>query len=232
MREHREQPDMHCFLAFPFSRQWRRGVAGIASLILFFAFAGCVKLERHYPEKSFYSLEATRAGASAPSPIFGDLRLSRVQVAAPYAGKPFVYQLGGLRMEEDFYNRFFSAPGELITEATARWLRASSLFEQVYAQPAPTEPPWFMEGSVSALYGDFSDTPAKAVMEIGFNLFHDAEGGNRIVLTQNYRREIPLPAKTPAALAAGWSTALTQILGDLEKDLQRSAVSPVSGNGS
>jgi len=184
------------------------------------ALAGCVNLERQYPEKNFFSIEAKRPAEAAPAPVFGDLRLGRLQAAAPYAGKPFVYQLRGLRMEEDFYNRFFAAPGDLITEATARWLRASGLFEQVYAQPAPVAPPWFLEGGVAALYGDFSSAPPQAVLEIGFNLFREVEGRNEIVLSRGYRREVPLADDTPAALAAGWSEALGAILTAFEGDLR------------
>jgi cholesterol transport system auxiliary component len=184
--------------------------------------AGCIQLERQSPEKNFFTIEATRPGTPAAEPHFGDLRLDALNVAPAYAMKAFVYRTGTLQYEEDYYNRFFAAPAELLSAETARWLRASGLFAAVYDRPAPVEPAWHMTGSVAALYGDFSKRPATAVLEISFQLLHDQDAGGRTALRREYRREIPLDGKTPAALAAGWSEALAQILGELEQDLQKS----------
>lgn len=186
---------------------------------LFPLLAGCLRLEREYPEKSFFSLEATREGAAATAPLYGTLRLEKVRISSPFQGKSFIYRTDGLRYEEDFYSRFVAPPAELLTAETSRWLRASGLFSQLYAGPAPIAPENFLEGHVSALYGDFRGSPGRAVLEIAFTLLQEESPQPRIVLRREYRCEISLPKKTPADLAAGWSEALAQVLAELERDI-------------
>ena len=192
----------------------------MVSMLILVLFAGCVQLQRENPQRDFFTLEAPRPERSTAAPRFGELRLEPLQVAPAYAGKLFVYRTGQLQYEEDYYNRFFAAPAQVITEAAARWLRAAGLFRTVYLRPAPVEPAWHLSGSVDALYGDFQAQPAKAVMEISFDLLHEGGNGDSTVLRRDYRREIPLQGTTAAALAAGWSEALAQILDEFEQDLR------------
>ncbi len=200
---------------------WGMVRVGGCLFLLCLLLAGCIQLERQSPKKNFFSIEATRPGTPAAEPLFDELRLEELNVAPAYAGKAFVYRTGTLQYEEDYYNRFFAAPAELLSAATARWLRASGLFAAVYDRPAPVEPAWHLSASVAAMYGDFSKRPAAAVLEISFQLLDDRQTDNRIVLHRTYRHETPLDGKAPADLAAGWSAALAQILGDLERDLQK-----------
>lgn len=189
-------------------------------LCLLLPLAGCLKLERDYPERSFYSLETTRPGSSPSAPSFGVLRVAKFQVASPFASRAFVYRTGDLRYEEDFYNRFVASPGELLAGQTARWLAESRFFEGVWGGPSPVEPDYLLEGEVAALYGDFTQKPPRAVLEIVFTATGGA-GGAPVVLHRTYRQEAPLSEGSPAALAAGWSRALGGILSALEDDLQK-----------
>lgn len=185
--------------------------------------AGCFRLERDYPERELFALEALRPGSPSSSPLFGLLRMEALSVASPFTGRSFVYRTGDLRYAEDYYSRFVARPGEIIGGETARWLEASGLFRGVYGGPAPVEPDLLLGGEVSALYGDFRSRPARAVLEIAFTAAGGGSEGERVVLRRTYRREVPLKGSAPADLAAGWSEALGEILAALEADLGKAA---------
>jgi uncharacterized lipoprotein YmbA len=186
--------------------------------------AGCLRLERDYPERNLFALEVARPSAPAPlaGPLFGPLRLEPIRVSARFQGKPFIYRIDDLQFQEDTYNRFFADPGDLIMEETARWLRTSGLFSAVHTRAAPVIPDLFLEGHVSALYGDFRRGQGMAVLEMSFTLIEEEGAALRLRFRREYLRQIPLEGRTPAALAAGWSQALAQILAELEKELRGS----------
>lgn len=191
-------------------------------LCLLLPLAGCLRLERDYPERELFSLEVSPPPGPPSEPLFGAVRVSKFRVASPFAGKGFVYRTAPLQYQEDFYNRFVAPSGELIAGQSVRWLTASGLFAAVYGGPSPVEPQLLLEGEVLALYGDFRERPPRAVLEIVFTATR-ADGAPQVVLHHGYRREVPLQEGGSAALAAGWSEALAEVLRGLESDLRRAA---------
>ncbi len=81
---------------------------------------------------------------------------------------------------------------------------------------------YLLEGNVIDLYGDFRDISAPAVVvAIRFSLLTGPEGSETMVLSQTYKVDSPVVAKTAEAVVEAMSKSLTDILARLETDIER-----------
>src|SRR5512140_1946039 len=99
----------------------------LAALAVAALVAGCSAITREAPVRQTFLLEPKLPPALAQSQA-GALRVGVVNVAAPYRGKTFVYRMGELRFETDFYVEFLVPPASMLTELTARALMSAKSF--------------------------------------------------------------------------------------------------------
>jgi ABC-type uncharacterized transport system auxiliary subunit len=182
--------------------------------------AGCLRLEKPALSQNSYVLSAERTPeVRAPG---GDavLQVLPVHVAAPFAGRRFVYRRDELRFETDFYQEFLAPPGSLVQEEAVRWLDQSGLFATVGTSAGPLPPTHLLQGRLTALYGDIRPgQPAAAVCQIRFMLLRQQTANDSLLFERTYRQAIPLNDKKPRSLMQGWNKALSNILQALEKDI-------------
>ncbi|MBE0597569.1 MAG: membrane integrity-associated transporter subunit PqiC [Desulfuromonadales bacterium] len=191
----------------------------IGCLLLLLFLAGCLKLERQYPQRDSFVLDIGGDGPAVAAGIDAHLQVRRLELSPRFAGTGFYYRTGELTYEGDFYNRFLASPATLITEETRRWLTAAGLLDPPASRPGELAD-LVVEGEITALYGDFRARP-QAVMEIRFNLLSARTARAEILLRRSYRQEIPLVENNPTALVEGWNQALRRILTEFEADLRQ-----------
>lgn len=180
---------------------------------------GC-SLKQAYPAKSTFALETIRGGTAARVSSAAVLRVRPFTAVAPFDERVFRSRVADLLFETDFYNEFVFSPRTLIGDQTRLWLQSAGLFVAVLEPASKAEATHSLEGSVTALYADLRAAAApKAVLEIHLLLLKDSSASPEIVLDKTYRQTVPLENRQPAALAAGWSKGLAQILTALEQDL-------------
>jgi len=198
------------------------GFIARAALLLFVLSAGCVSLERSYPEKRYFVVELGE-NAQQPNPA-GEktLLVSGLRISPRYADKSFVYRTSESGYESDFYNQFLTSPETMLSEEVRKGLAASPAFKYVVGPSSQLQPNYVLEGSVNALYGDFRnlDKPA-AVLEIEFFLHNEDSANPGIVLQKRYVKTVPISARSPEALVKGWSQALSAVLTELNSDLEK-----------
>jgi hypothetical protein len=148
------------------------------------------------------------------------LRVRPFRTAAPYDGREFQYRRADGQLVADFYNGFPGSPGELVTAATADWLRTSGLFGAVLEPGITADADYSLEGVVLAVYGDVRDPkrPA-AVLDMQVYLVRAAPGARELVLDRRFAERIDVADASPAAFAKGYNEALARILGRLEREL-------------
>jgi cholesterol transport system auxiliary component len=184
--------------------------------------AGCLQLNKSYPEKQFYALEVSRPGGASATAPGAILRVRRFAAAPQFEGRGLVYRTGEWRYESDFYHEWFIAPSALVTHQVERWLAASGLFRHVLDPGSALEETQALEGTIEELYGDYRDATApKAVLALRVRLSREAAGVSRIVLDQDYRQAVTVPDESPDALVRAWNEELQAILAGLEADLRR-----------
>ena len=195
-------------------------IAQLVWLLLIQAFfSGCIS----YPQKHTFMLNADRETTARPVLTEKPLIVSRFRSAPQYESKGFVYRKGELDYESDYYNEFLALPGSMISEEVRKWLAKSGLFRFVSDSQDIEESHYNLDGSVTALYGDYSQgMPPHAVLEIRFSLSQKSKDRSAIVFQRDYREQIPVKGNSPEQLVRGWNEALRKILTALEEDLSKS----------
>lgn len=197
--------------------------------------ASCGPLSRPAAERQLYAIDpggrsaatppgppdAARAAAHAAAPAAGPaLRVRRLQVVKPYASTAFVYRTAGGAFRTDYYNGFVTPPADLLTGAVIDRLWSAGGFVTVVDSTSAVPARYVLEGSVTALYGDYTDRKAPRAV-IGMRLFvlDDQTRGSRLVFQKDYRAAAPIKAGSVPSLVSGWNQALDSILQQVEADL-------------
>jgi ABC-type uncharacterized transport system auxiliary subunit len=194
---------------------------GLALILLagLLALAGC-SLTRESPVKQTFLLEpAMPAPVPRAQPM--SVRVAAVNIAAPYRGRSFVYRVGALRYETDFYVEFLVAPASMFAEQTARALEAAHVFARVVPPGSGADADATLEGFVSSLYAEATDsgTPRAAELAVTYYLTPTSAGAATPSWSKEYRRHVELSTRTPAAYAAALNQAFADVLAELTRDL-------------
>ena len=193
----------------------------IRALLLLSLFCySCVTLERSYPEKHYFVLDA--AERIVPANPVGDriLMVANLRVSPRYADRSFVYRISEAGYETDFYHQFLTATDVMIGEELRRGLAASRVFKYVIGPANQLQPNLVLEGSVNALYGDFRNLDAPAAMlEMEFFLHNEDAANPGIVMHKRYAKSIAINGRSAEALVKGWNGGLNEILAMLIADL-------------
>ena len=190
----------------------------LSMLALGSAVAACGNpLTKPYPEKRLYRLDAARGEAAAPAANNLVLAVHRFDVSPGFQDRGLILRTDGVSAAQDFYNEFFVAPGEMISDLAAKWLGRAGLFQAVLQGPSRLASSHSLEGALNAIYGDVS-TPGGpfAVLDLQLILLDTSTRPGRIVTQQDYRQRRKIASATPGALVEAWDAALQEILSDFE----------------
>jgi cholesterol transport system auxiliary component len=202
-----------------------RLITAVAVVALTLMLSGC--MSRQYVEKRTFALDVSR-GETVTGENEAILRVRTFRASPRYEGKKFVYRGESLSYESDFYNEFLTSPDTMITEEVRQWLADSGLFQQVVGFSGQVQPTHILEGTITDLYGDFSErgSPPRAALQMEFYLSKDIAGRSETVFNNRYRHEARIQRDSPEELIQGWNKALARILTDFEEDLREIDLTP------
>jgi ABC-type uncharacterized transport system auxiliary subunit len=147
------------------------------------------------------------------------LDVQSFSIDTTFGTKSFVYRKGQSEYETDFYNQFLIRPDDMITERTRSWLSESGLFKWVLEPGSYTDATHVLEGSITALYGDFrDDSSSEATMKIRIFLVKLPE--KSVVFGKTYEVVSEVEDRTAESLIEAYESCLANMLSDLEEDLQ------------
>jgi len=196
----------------------RRPARTLAVALLCAALAAC-SLTRSPPVKETYLLEPAMPPVVARTQPLS-VRVSGVNIAAPFRGRQFIYRMDTLRYETDYYSEFLVAPAAMLTEQTVRALSASRAFSRVVPPGSGADADVDLEGFASALHADAKKAGEPSSAELAITYYATTVGGGGTPgWSKEYRRHVPLAQQTPAAFAAALNTAFGDILAELTRDL-------------
>jgi len=183
------------------------------------AFAGCSAVTRPAPVRQTFLLDPPAPPVVA-QPRAGVLRVGTINVAAPFRGKSFVYRVGELRFETDYYVEFLVPPAGMLTEQTARALDHARPFARLAGPGAAADADWVLDGFATTLYADtrVAGKPA-AELDITYYLTPTAGGQETPVWTREYRQHVPMRDTTPVAYAEALNQAFGATVAALAGDL-------------
>ena len=187
----------------------------IVSMVL----SGCGPKRIAYNQRNFV-LETSRNNPQQKISKNVILNVQNFSIDIAFSSKSLVYRKGQSEYETDFYNQFLINPDDMITEKTRSWLSESGLFKWVLDPGSYTDATHVLEGNITALYGDFrDDSSPKASMKIRVFLVKLPE--KAVVFTNTYESLSEFKDSTAESLIEAFGLCLTNILSDLEKDLQK-----------
>ncbi len=183
--------------------------------------AGCAQIEKPYPAKQHFIIDAGNPAVTQTTQQGTVLRVQRLRVAHPFARQSFVYRRSQSEYETDYYHVFTADPALLITGETIQWLDNTRLFDAVIDTASSIDHQYLLEGQVTALYGDFMpDLPPRAVLNVKFFLIDDRGHNSQVHFQNEYSQTEPLPEPPDASsLANAWGDCLRRILAALADDL-------------
>ncbi len=197
------------------------GASAVLSLSAALAAVGCISMERAYPIKRQYVLGVSRSGERLPKPLAGAVKVRQFSISVRFDGREFVYRIGDVAYESDFYNEFLASPASMLTEEARQWLEASGIFANAVDTGSGAAAVYVLEGNVPRLYGDYADqTTPRAVLEIQFFLIDNRTDAGAVVFHKTYAAAEPIASRNPAELVKGWNGCLEKILTELEEDLR------------
>ena len=182
---------------------------------------GC--LARPHLDQQSFIFAPPPPSAAGVAPGGRVLGIRTLQVAAPFESRAFVYRTGEFSYDRDPYAGFMVSPTEGLISPVCGWLRQAGEFSAVVEAGSALKPDTLVEIHVGQLYGDFrSSEKPTAVLAMRF-VFFDAPNGipGKVILQREYSRDIPLDARTAAALIEGWNQALAQVLDSAMLDFGR-----------
>ncbi len=200
--------------------------ASASALVLVLAtlVAGCVSLEKSYPEKTYYLLAAERKAAKrAPVPK-AVLRVSSCRVAPAFDKTQIVIRRGESAYEADFWNAFFLPPSEMLTATVRDFYAESGLFENVVHAGSLVDASLVLETAVPAIYADLREeggAGASAVVSFQALLLRDGADGPKVLLERSYREATPLEDRSAKGIVAGLNAGLAKVLAALEADMAK-----------
>jgi len=189
--------------------------------------AGCVDLSRPALAKHYYLLETSPKPSDVPPAQAFAIRVTGVEVAAPFSEKSLVYRLDQDRYESDFYNEYFVAPRAMITAKLVEWLSVRRVFATTLPPSSTLDAPYAIEGQVTALYGDLRDK-AKTAAAFGMQVFvtDSSNPDKRIVLERVCAQQVPVADRSADVISKGLGQALQQCFAEIEADLRALKLNP------
>jgi cholesterol transport system auxiliary component len=184
--------------------------------------AACVKLERQPLEKRLYALETVRPSTESGTAVSAQAVLVRRLAVSPrVSGRGLVYRTGESAWSADYYNEFFVAPADMLTQDLRAWLGASRLFAEVLDPGSLAAHGYILEGNVTSLYGDLAPAQGgpRAVAEMQFLLLKSGDE-RQVALSRGYSESAPMAANTPQELVRALREATGRIYARLEADLR------------
>ena len=161
--------------------------------------------------------ETAATKAAAPRKLV--LMVRRLSVSDLYNTRELVYREAGERVDSDFYNMFFVNPGSMLTTELRSWLGESGLFSHIIEPGSMVVPGLTLEGTVNALYGDYSGEQPAAVVEMQFFAVDESTADNAIVFSGSYAQRVPVADTDPQTLVKAITQGVERIYAALETDL-------------
>ena len=189
--------------------------------------AGCVDLSRPALAKHYYLLDAVPKPVDEAPSQAGAIRVTGIEVSAPFSERTLVYRVDQERYESDFYDEFFVAPRAMVTSELVEWLRVRRVFATILPPSSTLDAPYALEGQVTAMYGDLRDkSKTEAVFSIQVFVTHMGNPERQIVLQHMYEQRVRVPDRSADAITKGLSEALQQCFAQLEADLRALRLTP------
>lgn len=180
--------------------------------------SGCAKSTEGI--KDYYVLDASRSSATsqqAEKKADFTLIVDKFAIAEGFGTTSFIYRNKKGLYETDYYRRFFTDKGAMLSAITSQWLSESGIFKYVTESRAGVSGEYRFKGLVNEMYADMSKTGgffAKLKMRV---FIVDKSGA--VVFSNSYDITSPIAAGDAQSVMDATNNCVLQYLTALEADL-------------
>ncbi len=170
--------------------------------------------------KDYYMLEASRSAvttSAAEQKADFTLIVDKFAVAEGFGGNSFIYRNKRGLFETDYYRRFFTDKGIMLSSITSQWLSDSGIFKLVADSRAGVTGDYRIKGLVNEMYADMSD-PKNFAAKLKMRVFIVDRSG-KVIFSNSYDITAPIAQANAEAVMAGANDCVLQYLTALEADL-------------
>ncbi len=193
-------------------------------ILLFCVTLGTSCVGQPHLEPNLYQLMANSPQAEPQNSQALKRRLLLIgpfSAGAVYDDLAFVYQVGPEELKTDFYNQFAAPPARLLADQTTQYLNENNKRLRAVKMTGLALADYGLDAYVEAIYGDFThDEEGVAVIKIRFTLNDLGSAKPRVLLDKVYEERVMCAEKTPEALVAAWSLALSNLLFQVNADIE------------
>ncbi len=180
--------------------------------------SGCAKSAENI--KDYYLLDVSRnSQASQAAQMKGDFTLivDKFTVAEGFGTTSFIYRNKKGLYETDYYRRFFTDKGIMLSAITSQWLTESGIFKLVTESRAGVSGEYRFKGLVNEMYADMSN-PENFFAKLKMRVFIVNKSG-AVVFSTSYDITSPIAAGDAQSVMAATNNCVLQYLTALEADL-------------
>ena len=183
--------------------------------------SGCVNLKHPVNKIDYYTLESTPPKLSGLKPLSHVIKLVHFTALPTYNTRRIIYRDRSFKRDSYVYSRWRANPGALVTHILNRDIRHSHLFKAILTSDSRFASSYILEGTVDEFFEwDMKET-WKAVLSLSITLMDETKIDTRekILFQNTYREETLCKRKNPRALAEAMSLAMSEISGQIIKDV-------------
>ena len=193
----------------------------ILLLCLTLPLAACLKLKQPQNRIEYYTLEYE-------SPVVGNhqalpdvIRVQQFSVSPIYNSSRIIYRDKSYKRQAYAYHKWRANPAQLVTYYISRDLKASGLFKAVLPGESRDAPAYLVEGSVEEFLEVGRNETWEALLSVSIVFMDEKQTdiSQKIMFQKTYRTSKPCEQKTPRALAAAMSLAMSETSGRIIDDL-------------
>ena len=189
-------------------------------LIILGIFTGC-GFKQDTVQIKYYTVLVPAVGVKEYKPIFPSLEVRRVQVSPLYRDNSIVYLLPGNEVLQDFYNKYFSSPAELVTQSLFMNIKKSNITKQAFLSKSLLYSRYQLETYISDFYADFSEDKKDVVVTILFKVIDINTASNTSLFTKEYTKRKAIKNSDPSNVVGGIEKMLAEIYAELLEDLSK-----------
>lgn len=170
--------------------------------------------------KDYYMLNVSRSSVtSEPAEKKVDVVLiaDKFAVAEGFGSTPFIYRNKKGLYESDYYRRFFTDKGVMLSDITSQWLSDSGIFRLVTESKAGVMGDYRIKGLVTEMYADMSDSKY-SFAKLKIRVFIVDKSG-KAVFANTYDMTAPVAEACANAVVEATNNCVQQYLTALEADL-------------
>lgn len=191
--------------------------------------AGCISLEKTYPQKYQYLLQPN---LPAYGTVEGDRPVVVVKdfdVAPLNQTNSFIYRYEDARITTDYAREFLAPVSTMITDIFKEALIRSGRFSAPGAGTAPS-PLFFVSGKILQLVADFRKSEAAPTATLEIRLVVEARhaGRRELLFSKSYREDRTAADASALSLVRAWDLGLEAILKQSMEDLITTHSNPVT----